>query len=174
LATTHNSDEHSILQCRTQIELIDSLEQRVNKERQKFQAMLNHLQMRHAANQAQINAAEAHANLLQSAQLSNQKLELPSPNKGLQIGSVGGVERVSQNLVIKIKFEFRNTLINLGLLHHCSNRNVKSAHQSQIWLHPTLQHSDLWPQINQFPCVRLQRLNFIQLRPPLHQQQAEW
>ncbi len=44
--SAHSLDERSAQQCRTQIELVESLEHRISTERTRLQAMLQHLQMR--------------------------------------------------------------------------------------------------------------------------------
>lgn len=46
LATAHTLDERSAQQCRAQIEVVDNLEHRLNKERSRLQAMMQHLHMK--------------------------------------------------------------------------------------------------------------------------------
>jgi len=46
LRTVQVVDEKSTQQCRTQIELVDSLEHRLSKERARLQAMMQHLHMK--------------------------------------------------------------------------------------------------------------------------------
>ncbi|KAF8370431.1 fkh-7 [Pristionchus pacificus] len=48
LSTVHPLDERSALQIRQQIDLVDSLEHRLGKERTRLQAMMQHLHMKHS------------------------------------------------------------------------------------------------------------------------------
>jgi hypothetical protein len=84
----------SIQQCRAQLEILDSLEQRVGVERQKFQAMLQHLQMRNDA-QKQINAVELQtSNLLQSASSALPQKQLETALQAPNLSHLGINERV--------------------------------------------------------------------------------
>lgn len=46
LTAVHTLDERAAQQCRAQIELVDSLEHRLSKERTRLQAMMQHLHMK--------------------------------------------------------------------------------------------------------------------------------
>ncbi|VDN05680.1 unnamed protein product [Thelazia callipaeda] len=46
LTTTHTLDDRSTQQCRAQIEVVDNLEHRLNRERTRLQAMMQHLHMK--------------------------------------------------------------------------------------------------------------------------------
>lgn len=49
----HSADERSAQQYRTQIELVESLEHRLSKERSRLQAMMQHLHMKHSPDTTQ-------------------------------------------------------------------------------------------------------------------------
>ena len=53
LAQTHVVDEKSTQQCKMQIELVESLEIRLAKERSRLQAMMSHLQLKVRENKIQ-------------------------------------------------------------------------------------------------------------------------
>ncbi|CAI4227419.1 unnamed protein product [Auanema sp. JU1783] len=48
LAQTHTSDDRATADMRSQVELVDTLEHRLTKERNKLQAMMQHLHMKHS------------------------------------------------------------------------------------------------------------------------------
>jgi len=50
---SHPPDEQAAQQCRTQIEVIETLEHRLSKERNRLQSMMAHLQMKHSPDSTQ-------------------------------------------------------------------------------------------------------------------------
>lgn len=55
MSQAHNIDERSTQECRTQIEMIETLEHRLSRERGRLQAMMQHLQMKHSPDSTQPN-----------------------------------------------------------------------------------------------------------------------
>ncbi|KAI1717772.1 forkhead domain-containing protein [Ditylenchus destructor] len=53
LSQVHTVDERSAQQCRQQIELVESLEHKLSKERSRLQAMMQHLHMKHSPDSTQ-------------------------------------------------------------------------------------------------------------------------
>ncbi|KAI1713948.1 forkhead domain-containing protein [Ditylenchus destructor] len=53
LGQVHTVDERSAQQCRQQIELVESLEHKLSKERSRLQAMMQHLHMKHSPDSTQ-------------------------------------------------------------------------------------------------------------------------
>ncbi|KAI6215836.1 Transcription factor domain containing protein [Aphelenchoides besseyi] len=100
LNDTHQPNEHSIHHCHVQSELIDTLEQRLVKERALLQAMIHHLQVKQSQTQLQLQqqqqlasnlSAEAAASLLTQSlksgrsQTVDSPISSPKPNYGLGI-----------------------------------------------------------------------------------------
>lgn len=86
----HTLDERSAQECRVQIEVVDNLEHRLNRERTRLQAMMQHLHMKQspdtttptlgALQQSHDSAA------ISSPTLAEPKTESVSDQVGLPIG----------------------------------------------------------------------------------------
>ncbi|VBB31606.1 unnamed protein product [Acanthocheilonema viteae] len=71
LATVHTLDERSAQQCRAQIEIVDNLEHRLNRERTRLQAMMQHLHMK--------QSPDTTTPTLGTLQQSQDSTSIPSP-----------------------------------------------------------------------------------------------
>ncbi|VIO86591.1 Uncharacterized protein BM_BM3615 [Brugia malayi] len=71
LATVHTLDERSAQQCRAQIEVVDNLEHRLNRERTRLQAMMQHLHMK--------QSPDTTTPTLGTLQQSQDSTSIPSP-----------------------------------------------------------------------------------------------
>ncbi|CAG9535113.1 unnamed protein product [Cercopithifilaria johnstoni] len=71
LATVHTLDERSAQQCRAQIEIVDNLEHRLNRERTRLQAMMQHLHMK--------QSPDTTTPTLGTLQQSQDSASIPSP-----------------------------------------------------------------------------------------------
>lgn len=110
----HILDERSAQQCRTQIELVDSLEHRLNKERSRLQAMMQHLHMK----QSPDSTTPTLGALQQDAPLTSPALTEPKteslPEQVLLLyylyGLSSQVKRVSQHILLAEAFGFSKIL----------------------------------------------------------------
>uniref|UniRef100_A0A915EP94 Fork-head domain-containing protein n=1 Tax=Ditylenchus dipsaci TaxID=166011 RepID=A0A915EP94_9BILA len=79
LSHMHTVDERSAHQCRSQIELVESLEHQLSEERTKLQSMMQHLHMKHSPDSTQPSLGIPHQPQAQQAQHFTQQQQVPRP-----------------------------------------------------------------------------------------------
>uniref|UniRef100_A0A914WVU6 FOXP coiled-coil domain-containing protein n=1 Tax=Plectus sambesii TaxID=2011161 RepID=A0A914WVU6_9BILA len=108
LAAVHVLDDRSTAQCRVQMEVVESMEQKLNKERQRLQAMMQHLQMKQSPDtttpgNGYFNALAVDSNMTDSPLVSPKSTVSPLESSPyLSVGSLtSGVPATSAHTMLQ-------------------------------------------------------------------------